>query len=405
MSDSIEKQLQDVQAQLAQENQGGQQPVLDSNVGSSEVAEQLSQLEVFAQMDPSVRESKEYKDLVALSQQQSSQADSDEDEDSEEEDEDDEDEEEDEDDELVDESNPFLAEKPAKKAKAIPINFEVPKEFSEVLEKHFGLKDLPTFLNSAQTWRAQAQERNALLETQEAINADLIALPYELKNAISIWAEGGDYLTPLVNQKRLDFEGDFSQQETETLVEHYHPEQYDDLVDQLEKGLSEEEFMKQINLLGRATKQAFEKDKKAFKKERDDYAESIERRQKSFEKSALVSVETLSKTYPSFSKTELNKIRSVLTEGKLDGLFYNPDGTYKAEAAQLIAFALNGEKLLNTVKGKAKREGMSEANQEYVDKSPKSLKKGNKAGGNTQQIDMSEISHLTGVFSKSPYAG
>jgi hypothetical protein len=205
--------------------------------------------------------------------------------------------------------------------------------------------------------------------------------------------------------QRLDWEVEHSKQNVETLVERYLPEDYDDLLGQLEDSkISEEEFEKQIKLLSRATKQMFERDKQAIKKEREDYVENIEKHQKQFRKSALLSVSEFSKAYPGFSKSEMNKLRTTLTEGKLDDLFFNSDGTYKPEAAKLVAFALHGDKFMGTVKGRAKREGESEANMRLVDSSPKNLKKGNKAAASNSGVNMDEISHLQGAFKKDPYS-
>ena len=393
--------------QEIEESKQSQQPIeTNSNVGDADLQAQLSQLESFAAMDPSVRESKEYQDLKSKMSQSSSQASSNEEEEEEEEEEEfDEEDEDDEGSQDSDSTNPFFAEKPLKKQKEIPVNFEVPKEFVEIMSTHFGVKELPTFLNSVQTWRSQAQEASELRKTQELIQSDLAAMPYEIKMMIDAWSNGKDYLEPIQTMQRLDWEVEHSKQNVETLVERYLPEDYDDLLGQLDDGkISEGEFEQQIKLLSRATKQMFERDKQALKKEREQYVENIEKHQKQFEKSALLSVSEFSKAYPGFSKSEMNKLRTTLTEGKLDDLFFNSDGTYKPEAAKLVAFALHGDKFMGTVKTRAKREGESEANQRIVDTSPRQVKKSGKSTTSNAGVKMDEISHLQGAFKKDPYS-
>lgn len=399
----VQKLQEEIEAAKAAENPGSTEQV--SNVGATgneDLDAQIAQIESLAAMDPSVLESQEYKDLKAqLSSGQATSSKKDEEENEEKEEED-----EDEDDPGLDADNPFFAEKtPQKKVKEIPVNFDVPKEFVDIMKNHFGVNELPTFLNSVQTWRHQAQEATELRKMQDAIDADLKALPYEIKMQIDAWSKGEDYLKPVLEMKRLNYDEDFSKQDIESLVERYLPEQYDEFLVQLEKGdITEEEFTKQIGLLSKATRKMFDGDKQAFKQQREEYAEQIEKQQKQFEKSALLSVEAFSKTYPHFSKAELSKVRSTLVEGKLDDLFFNPDGTYKPEAAEFIAFALNGKKLLDTVKGKAKREGISEANKKIVDSSPKTLKSSKSTGEGQGRVDMDAVAHLQGAFKKDPYS-
>lgn len=370
-----------------------------SNVGSqSDLQDQFRQLDNLAQMDPSIKEDQVYKDLLAKIEESKHQA-------TEEEEEEDLENEDEQEESEASVDNPFEAEKSKKKVKEIPINFEVPKEFVEVLEKNFGVKDLGTFLNSTQVWRQQAQEASELKKHQEAMENDLADLPYEIKMMINNWADGKDYMEPVLNMKRLDFDNDFHNQDIEGLVEHYLPKEYDELLFDLDnEKIDEEEFLKQVRLLSKATKKDFDRDKQALKTERDEYAQRSEEKHRNFKKSAIVSVEALSKAYPNFSKSELSRVRTTLVEGTLEDIFYNTDGTYKPEAAEFIAFALNGKKILESVKGKAKREGETEANLKNVDTSPKTLKKSKSNGEGAGRVDLSAVSHLSGLIKKDPYS-
>jgi hypothetical protein len=126
---------------------------------------------------------------------------------------------------------------------------------------------------------------------------------------------------------------------------------------------------------------------------------------KKVKSSALSSVESLSKSFPDFSKSELNKLRSVLVEGKVDGLIYNPDGTYREEAAKKVAYLMFGEKMEDTIKKLAERQGESKANRKIVDSSAKSVKKkktsGTNKGGNTPRA----VQHLGSIIvDDDPYA-
>jgi hypothetical protein len=400
--------------------------------------EQLRQVESLASFDPAFRASKEYQDLVSGLQSVNSQAEEDEeyeDEDSQETYTQEEtqrieeildlaesDEEyrntkefqellkeledngyfEDEEEEEIDDI--FGVTKTSKKDKKININFEAPREMIQLISSKFGVKDPSTFFSSAETWRNQAQEGVQVKEEHERLKTDLQAMPFELKQAIQFWANGEDFTQVFSNNERLEFSEDFNKQEPENLVQHYFSEQYNELVKKYnDDKISEEDFDDRINLLASSTKRMFADDKQALEKQREDFATNQKQEYEAFRRSALLSVENLGKTYPDFSKSEISKIRNILVEGKVDNLFMNADGSYSDSAAEMVAYAMYGKKMLESVKAVAQRRGESEANQMIVDKSPKTLRR-LKSSGPTQGAGTKETAHLSGLFKNDPYA-
>ena len=358
--------------------------------------EQLRQIEALAGMDPSFANSQEYKDLMS-SLQASNQAPQN-DEEEEEEEEDDSEENQGSTDDI------FGIMSAPKKAKEIKLNFDPPKEMIDLISNRFGVNDASKFFSSVETWRNQAQEGSELKRDYEALTADLQALPLDLRQSIEMWASGEDYAKALTMSQRLDFSGDFTKQDPESLVQHYFGEQYDELVSSFEEGnISEDDLQDRIKLLANSTKRLFVEDKKALEKEREDFLNRQKNEQENLKKTALLSVENLSKSYPNFSKSEVSKIRNILIEGKADNLFMNADGTYKEDAAELVAYAMYGKKMLESVKKLAQRQGESEANQKLVDSSPKQLRKQKASGPNQGQVPQA-AQHLSGLFKGDPYA-
>ena len=359
--------------------------------------EQLRQIEALAGMDPGFANSQEYKDLMS-SLQASSQAPRNEEED--------EDEEEDDDSEDQGGSSDdiFGIMSTPKKAKEIKLNFEPPKEMIDLISSRYGVNDASKFFSSVETWRSQAQEGSELKREYEALTADLQALPMDLRASIEMWASGEDYTKALTMTQRLDFSGDFTKQDPESLVQHYFGEQYDEITSEFEDGdISDTEYQNRIKLLANSTKRLFVDDKKALEKEREDFLNRQRNEHESLKRTALLSVENLSKAYPNFSKSEVSKIRGILVEGKADNLFMNADGTYKEDAAELVAYAMYGKKMLESVKKIAQRQGESVANQKIVDSSPKQLRKQKASGPNQGQVPQA-AQHLSGLFRGDPYA-
>lgn len=373
------------------------QPVVENL--EPEMQEQLRQIEALASMDPSFASSKEYQDLVNSLVNSSGQAGEEEDEDEDYEDEDDS---EDEEYEKVDDIFGIMS--TPKKAKEFKLNFEPPKEMIDLISSKFGVKDPSKFFSSVDTWRSQAQEGSEIRKEYEALTNDLQAMPQDIRMMVQMWANGEDYTKAFNSSERLDFSDDFKNQNSESLVQHYFGEQYDELVSEFEDGdISESEFDNRIKLLASSTKRLFNEDKQALDKEREEFLERQKSEFQNMKKTALLSVENLGKAYPDFSKSEISKIRGLLVEGKVDNLFMNADGTYKEDAAELVAYAMYGKKMLESVRKVAKRQGESEANQKIVDSSPKQLRK-LKSSGPNGGLNKEAVGHLSGVFRPDPYA-
>jgi hypothetical protein len=274
----------------------------------------------------------------------------------------------------------------------------------DLISSKFGVSDASKFFSSVDTWRNQAQEGSEVKKEYEALTADLQAMPSDIRMAVQLWANGEDHTQAFTSSQRLDFSGDYKGQDPESLVQHYFGEQYDELTTSLEDGdISESEFDNSVRLLANSTKRLFAEDKQALEKEREEFNNRQKNEFQNLKKTALLSVENLSKAYPSFSKSEVAKIRTILVEGKAENLFVNADGTYKEDAAELVAYAMYGKKMLESVKKIAERQGESKANQKIVDSSPTALRK-NKAAAPQQGAFAKEAGHLSGLFKGDPYA-
>ena len=359
-----------------------------------EMEDQIRQIEALASMDASFANSQEYKDLMAAKEQMSSQSSET----------DDEDEEEDEDEEDEDVDDIFGITKESKVEKEVELTFEPTKEMKKFIESKYGVKDVAKCFSSADTWRNQAQEVTETKRELELLTADLQAMPPEIRQAVSLWANGDDYTRAFNQNERLDFSSDFSRQDPENLVQHYLSEQYDELLERLENGkIDDDEFEDRLKMLAGSTKRMFNTDKQALDEEREQFTQRQKNEFQTTKKSALLSVENLSKAYPNFSKTEVAKIRNILVEGKIDNLFTKADGSYNEDAAELVAYAVYGKKMLESVKKVAERRGESKANQRIVDTSSKQLRK-QKVSGNDQNFSSKEVQHLSSMFKNDPYA-
>jgi len=92
-----------------------------------------------------------------------------------------------------------------------------------------------------------------------------------------------------------------------------------------------------------------------------------------------------------------------LVDGNLDSIFVDNDGKYKEDAAELLAYAMYGKKLLSAAEKKAERKGESKANLRTVDSSPKNIKR-QKSSDQQRGKNLDAVGHLSSAFKKDPYA-
>ena len=260
------------------------------------------------------------------------------------------------------------------------------------------------FFKSADTWRNQAQEGAEATKEYEALASDLEALPSEIRQSIQLWANGSDYTKAFDSNERLDFSESHKDQDSENLVQHYLEDEYNDLVDKYnDEKLDDEDFEDRIELLARTTKRMFNQDRQSIEEDRENFAKQQVSEREALKKSAVLSVKNLKEEYPDFSKSEISKIQKVLVGGNIENLFSNSDGSYKEDAAEILAYAMYGKKMMGSEGSKAERRGESKANLKAVDSSPKSIRK-QKSSDQQRGMNLDAVGHLSSAFKKDPYA-
>lgn len=395
MSEQFEKEVELASEGLESQEANSAAPLEEL---TSEMQDQVRQLESLAKMDPDFANSDEYKDLMSsLDREEESVGDNEDDED--------EYEDEEEEEEVKDnEGDTFGISKTSKKSKEFNVDFDLPAEMIDMISSKFGVKDPSKFFNSVDTWRTQAQEGSEASKEYEALSTDLQAMPHEIKAAIQMWANGDDYSEAFNANQRLDFSDSFRDQDAENLVQHYLEEEYNELVDMYnDDKLDDEDFEDRIELLARTTKRMFNQDVEAQETERENFVLSQQEEYQKQKDSAILSVENLGKAYPNFSRSEMSKIKRVLVDRSLEDIFINKEGEYKEDAAELLAYAMYGKKLLNQAEVKAERKGESKANLRTVDSSPKNMKR-QKTSDQKRGKNLDAVGHLSSAFKKDPYA-
>jgi hypothetical protein len=367
----------------------------------SSVRDDIEQIEALARMDPSILEDPEYlamkESLGQLEGEEQEEVDS------EQQQEEQEEEQEEEEQEEVDDDDVFGLFK-GEEEEEVDVNFD--EDMMSHIKEKYSIDDPNKFLNSVDTWRNQAQEGTEYREKFDEIEEGLISLPGPIKSAISAFANGEDWNNAFGStQSRLDYSDVFTSQDKEAVVQHYFGEKYEKLQDKLEdESIDEEDFAERYDELHEFSEKFFENDRKGFEKQRAKYTEEQDQIEEVRSGSIKSSVESLKKEYPNFSRADLQRVEQRMVDGNIEEPFYEKDGSYKAEAAEMMAFAMYGKRIMKALLNRATKDGTSSANETIVQRGNKKMRKASKNTSPEGKQNVDAVSHLNSHFDDDPYS-
>lgn len=303
-------------------------------------------------------------------------------------------------------SNPFgIKTSKGKKKSKVP-SFETSDEALEYMKKKYSVKDPSKFFESVDKWRNQSQKASEFENNYDELVEGLGSLPQPIKDAIDAYANAQDYREAFNHSTpSIDFSKDADDLDKEVLVSHYFKAKVERQKKKVDDGeLYPEEYDEYIEDLYDSAERLFKSDKKDWERERVDYIRQEEERSEALKNSAINSVDSLKNKYPNFSSNELRKIRTSLVDGGLENLFYDKDGYFKQDAAEKVALALYGDKLIQSFIKEAESKSESKANANIVARGKKKMVGSKYKGGANKTQANNAIGHLSGQFNKDPYS-
>lgn len=404
MSESNEVILQQTPANNAENQESGH-----AEVSREELQQRWDELQYVASLNPEVTESEEYKTLQSqikadaekfqkgapVVKNKTAKAATKKEETEEQEEEEEESEEEDD-----DNKNPFIT-KQSKKDK-------VPEKIDDItgyMKKKYSIDEPSKFFESVDKWRKGAQEAPQLREELDGILNDLQNAPDPIKAALLAHSRGENWEDVLGSYTgRPDFNKDFKGNDVEHIVKYYQPDEYKSLQQKLNDGTyDEDQYEDAIKLLEGAAKRLFEKDKKEFETKRADLLANADKTEKALRASINSSVEQFDKEFPGFRQSDKQKVKQILATGNISSLFYEKNGTYRADAFKRLAFVLYGDSLYQAAIEKAERKGKSKANEEIVTRGNKEIQNSKSTQAATEQANADALRHLNFGEKKKDY--
>jgi hypothetical protein len=182
----------------------------------------------------------------------------------------------------------------------------------------------------------------------------LNSLPKELGEAVNAVLEGKDWRTVFNSASTIDFSKDFSALSNEEKVKvhnFYFPE------DKIDEGqdLSAKEIKKALA----AVESKYSADKFIKIEKEKAIAKDNELKRNSFIGSADASIKALTDSYKGMKKSEIKKVEEIIKVNGIQSVFFDKKGNLLPDAAEKLAFALNGKAILETAVQLAENKGKS----------------------------------------------
>jgi hypothetical protein len=250
--------------------------------------------------------------------------------------------------------------------------------------KSLGAADPAKLFASAKTWRADSQKLSKVEREFTTLSTALENLPIPVKAAVQAAITGKDYVAEFnANATDIDFLSTFEKNDGEKVARHFFKNRFEKLDKKLEDGVIEKsDYDEEKSDLIELAKDKFETKAESVKAARDKINKNAEDQAKAFSTSVEVTVSKLTEKFPSMSKKAIDQVQSILENDEgVASILYDASGVLKPEAATMIAYMLNGEKLLKAALSAGKKQGASSERQTSVHRSNDKVEKSSSGAG------------------------
>lgn len=286
-----------------------------------------------------------------------------------------------------------------KKGKESAIVIENVDHVLETVKSKFGqeikdIKELPKFFESAEKWRADSQKVEEFSGKIDQYENLLSGLPQEIINSMELFYNAQDYMQAFKDRPKFNFDIAAEKQDTKELVKHYFPNKFTD------EDFDQEEKSQALDIATQASIDKFNLEKQTKDQQRAKAAESATKQVELFKSSVNGSVGNLKQTFPDIDTNELKTIQKTLEGGQnaVVQMFFNNDGTVKANAAEALMMALHGKSVIDEMMTVASHVAETKVNEDLLSRGNETRKPKNNVGAQ-EQISESAKAVLQGLSS------
>lgn len=250
-------------------------------------------------------------------------------------------------------------EKPKEEKKVV--EFEGSEVVNEYIKKETGFDNLQSLVDSSLKSKEKLESIDKIQADVKKYESVFANMPQELYQSVDAYLKGQDWKAAILSRPNLDFTKDVDVQDVKTLTNNYFPgeiteaEWEDYNSDDPDPGTK-----KAIDIAIRQSKAKYDSDKDNLQ----NYTKNEVAKAEEFNKKIISSVEEslthLQSNIDGLDAGYIQQTKNNLTVEGLTNVFFNPDGTFKKEAALKLTMAEHGYDLLNQYKNIAKHQAETE---------------------------------------------
>lgn len=248
------------------------------------------------------------------------------------------------------------------------------------------VKDLPKFFEAASKWRADSQKVEEVTAEKEKLENLVSGLPEDIIHSMQLFYDGKDYTQAILNRPKFNFDLPVEKQDVKELVNHYFPNKFTD------DDFTEETPSQGLEIAMIAAKDKFNTEKQTKDIGRAAIAANAQKQLESFNASLSGSVKNLEQVFPDIDKVELKQVHKTLEGGPnaIVQMFFNNDGTVKANAAEALMMALHGKSVIDDMVNAASHVTETRVNEEILSRGNTTRKPKNGNGAAQQMSDQAK---------------
>lgn len=251
-------------------------------------------------------------------------------------------------------------------------SFEDVKSFANAFNIELkDVNDLQGFIKEYDKLKAELSNASATKATLDNYERSLKALPTEVSMILDAALNNRDYNTligDIAQRGVLNFEKGFNDYPEQDLINHYSDTKYN-------KDEFKEMDEQQYKALRMMANTRYDTDKLTYNNNIANQQRTADLSKQNFDQSVEASIAQLKTNNPDIGEVQTQRIRNIMT-AELHGTLFNPDNTYRPDAAERIAMQEYGKETIlaqshtiSDIVAKFTAAGRSQASEQILERS------------------------------------
>jgi hypothetical protein len=222
-----------------------------------------------------------------------------------------------------------------------------PKTEADKVYKDFGFETPDEFKSALDFYKTQKPELEKVKQEHDYVLELLGKAPKELHQALVDFSEGKDWTQAVKNIRSFDVTKEADKIEAKDLVDFYLPGKItQEEWEEYSSPDGDPTVKKAIEMSIDIAKRELQKEQNEIQSKANEAVQQAQQKMQMFEQSVEAATKNLSEKFEGIDKRYVEKVTEDLKSQSFMSLFYNPDGTLRAEAGERVIMAQHGYDLM-----------------------------------------------------------